>query len=80
MTTGINWLSGPSQNPIAGDCYLDQTTNSGYIWQGSSWVKFSGTPGWVPPVSVPTTEQLEKHPSLKQAWEEFLVIKRLLGV
>jgi hypothetical protein len=28
----------------------------------------------------PTDEQLEKHPALKEAWEEFLVIKRLLGV
>ena len=80
ITTGINWLSGPSQNPIAGDCYFDQTLNKAYIWQGSAWIGFSASGGELASFTVPTAEQLEKHPALKAAWEEFLVIKKLLGV
>ena len=78
--TTIQWHADQPMNPMIGDCYFDHITYCGYIWQGSAWVKFNGTPLWVPPVSAPTAEQLEKHPALKEVWEEFLVIKKLLGV
>lgn len=29
---------------------------------------------------VPSEEQLEKHPTLKQAWDEYIVIRKLLGL
>jgi len=37
---------------------------------------------WVntPRALVPTPEQLEEHPALKQAWEEYMVIRKLLGL
>jgi len=37
---------------------------------------------WVdaPRELLPTPEQLEEHPALKQAWEEYMVIRKLLGL
>lgn len=81
MATGINWLSTKPKNPQIGDVYLDQNTHEGYIWQGNQWAKFSSSDTYIQPKDLaPTEEQLEKHPALKQAWEEYLIIKRLLGV
>lgn len=74
------WHSSKPKSPVTGDCYHDRNTNIAYIWQGIAWVGFTGEQTPVPPFLPPTDEQLEKHPSLKQAWDEFLVIKRLLGV
>lgn len=46
--------------------------------------------GWTPPKPptpfnknrdfAPTEKDLERYPSLKEAWEEYLIVKRLLGV
>jgi len=64
--------------PVIGDCWFDTSKKQGYIWQGTTWMPFTGDPG--PTFIPPTKEQLEKHPALKTAWEEYVVIKRLLGV
>lgn len=81
MATGITWRPFKPANPVSGDCYFDPASNVGYIWQGSAWITFSGSSEPEPePFDPPTAEQLENHPSLRAAWEEFLVIKRLLGV
>lgn len=77
----MNWCGTQPANPVMGDCYFDQSENRGYIWQGSAWITFSGKDDEnVQEFTPPTDEQLDKHPALKEAWEEFLVIKRLLGV
>jgi hypothetical protein len=80
LISGLNWQASPAQNPVTGDCYFDQSQNRAFIWQGSAWIGFSAADGEMATFTVPTSAQLEKHPSLKAAWEEFLVIKKLLGV
>jgi len=80
VVMGLNWNSTKPSAPVTGDCYFDQNTQEGFIWQGIAWVKISGEPSPTPPFLPPTAEQLDKHPALKEAWEEFLVLKRLIGV
>lgn len=67
-------------NPVYGDVYIDPCTFYNYVWLGQHWVIFSTNEKSEKVFTVPTEEQLNKHPTLKNAWEEFLVIKRLLGV
>jgi len=81
MATGINWHSSMPKNPLIGDCYLDNKTYQGYIWTGTNWTAFSKDATHIEPKHMaPTQEQLDKHPALKEAWEEYLVIKKLIGI
>jgi hypothetical protein len=48
----------------------------------SGWLPNSSKNGWVNLTVerlIPSKEELDNHPSLKAAWEEYLVIKRLIG-
>lgn len=81
VVSGMNIHMNPPTNPIAGDVYHDAQTFKTYTWTGSSWVELSSMQMPMQPQYLPPTEeQLEKHPALKQAWEEYLVIKKILGV
>jgi hypothetical protein len=42
----------------------------------------NGVPTWTKdkPVSIPTIEELEKYPALKNAWEQYLMTRKLLGL
>lgn len=77
MTIAINWLSDPPANPQIGDCVVNHTTSQGFIWTGNEWALYTYI---LPRDLAPTPEQLKKYPSLRQAWEEYLVVKRLLGI
>lgn len=77
-TMFINMLSAPPANPLNGDTYFDNVTGHGYIWTGAQWAIFSSNEK--PPTLIPSKDELEKHPSLKQAWEEYIVIRKLLGL
>lgn len=78
---GITWLSEKSINPAIGDSYFDTTSNIGYLWDGARWAELSSEFS-IPDAKfyAPTAEQLEKHPALKQAWDEYMVIRKLLGI
>ena len=81
----IKVLGSKPLNPQLGDVYFDTNNYQNYIWDGNAWKLFSLNPcGEIELPStilhIPTEEQLEKHPALKKAWEEFLVIKKLIGV
>lgn len=78
--TSMYWHADPPTNPMIGDCYLDKTTTVGMIWDGTNWIQFSGFNMPQTTFIPPTEEQLEKYPALKKSWEEFLVIKKILGV
>ncbi len=83
MIRGTSWHSSAPATPIVGDCYHDSRTGCGYMYDGAAWVVFSANsshPSGVPSMVAPTPEQLEKHPALKQAWEEYIIIKKLLGI
>ena len=68
-------------NPVVGECYIDLSTGVSYTWTGFDWAKIIDSK-LIPLEATlsPTDEQLEKHPSLKQAWDEYLVIRKLLGI
>ena len=76
----LTWNLYKPTSPVIGDCWFDTSKGRGYIWQGATWMPFTGDPIPMPSFIPPTEEQLEKHPALKQAWEEFLVVRRLLGI
>lgn len=76
----LTWAFSKPSNPNVGDCYVDRNDNQTFIWQGTAWATFSAKAVGGIPFIAPSEEQLEKHPALKQAWEEFLVVKKLLGV
>jgi len=76
----LYWHTIQPTHPTPGDCYIDTGSGNGMIWDGFNWVQFSGFASPHPPFTPPTQEQLEKYPALKKSWEEFLVIKKILGV
>jgi len=79
--SGMNWCSSKPSSPIIGDCYVDPASSNGYIFNGKNWEQFASVGSSESPKSfVPTEEQLDKHPALKQAWDEYLVIWKLLGL
>lgn len=80
IEAGMSWHGSKPQQPLTGDCYIDTSTSQGYIYDGTSWKLFSSGHEPPPKAYAPTEEQLEKHPALKEAWEEFLVIRKLLGI
>lgn len=73
---GITWHSYPTVNPVFGDIYYDTTTGTSMLWDGSIWTPISTGIEY----DIPTEAQLEKHPSLKAAWNDYMIIRRLLGI
>lgn len=66
-------------NPQIGECTMDTDTGRTYIWDGFKWAEIVD-PRLVPPDPlVPTEEQLKKYPALKNAWEEYLIVRRVIG-
>jgi len=80
LTNGIVWNIQKPSKPVIGDAYWDLNSGDGFLWDGYSWLEFTEKGESKTKLLIPTEEQLEEHPSLKRAWEEYLVIKRLLGV
>ena len=76
----IKYRSNKPVNPITGDIYFDYATDQMFVWHGSSWIVISSQVVPTPRDLAPTVEQLDKHPSLKNAWEEYLIVKKLLGI
>jgi hypothetical protein len=82
MMTGINWVGTTKPAyPISGDAYLD-STGAGFVWTGVVWTQISTNTSMDPPKKrlEPTLEELEKHPSLKAAWDEYMVLRKLIGI
>lgn len=63
-------------NPVLGQLYTDPRTGIAYAWNNSKWVPVSTTEKNL----APTKDQLETYPSLKHAWDEYLVVRKLLGL
>jgi hypothetical protein len=61
-------------NPVLGQLYTDPRTGKVYAWNNSKWVTDIRT------TLEPTLEQLDTYPSLKHAWDEYLVVRKLLGL
>jgi len=77
MTVTFHW-----QRPVLpalGDVYFDPNKEGHLVFDGSKWVMFASVSDPKPEFVMPTAEQLEKYPSLKEAWENFLIVQRLCG-
>jgi hypothetical protein len=61
-------------NPVLGQLYTDPRTGKVYAWNNSKWVTDIRT------TREPTPDQLDTYPSLKHAWDEYLVVRKLLGL
>jgi hypothetical protein len=66
----------PNQ-PCVGQYYADVRTGRMYAWSGLKWEEI-GT--GQDKNLVPSQEQLDMYPTLDHAWNEYLVIRRLLGI
>lgn len=66
-------------NPLYGDRYIDTRSGDAYIWTGSMWAMVGRLEG-VKKSLEPTKEQLDTYPSLKHAWDEYLLVRKLLGL
>ena len=72
------WHQAKPTLPILDDCYFDSTNNVTYTFSTTGCIEFvSSGPE---KTTEPSLENLNKHPALKQAWEEYIFIKKLLGV
>jgi hypothetical protein len=77
----INWQQNRPAFPSVGDTYYDVNISGEMMYDGTNWVQLSVGSTMSPEISlIPSEEDLEKHPSLKEAWENFLIVKKLLGV
>lgn len=81
MVTGVNWVGTVKPAyPQSGDAYLD-TSGAGFVWTGSCWTQISTNDSYtVPRRTEPTEEELEKHPALRAAWDEYMVLRKLIGI
>lgn len=80
MITGPIWHLEKPASPVEGDCYIANGTSDGYIYDGKQWIYFRHLVDHPLSAYTPKEEQLERHPSLKNAWEEYLMVRKLLGV
>lgn len=75
----INYPQLDSAGPYTiGGCHIDHNTGQLYVWTGAKWELVEDTDSLAQ--LIPTIDELAEHPSLKQAWEEYLVIRKLLGI
>ena len=84
LTQGIYWHAMKPEHPVTGDAYVDHYTGNMYMYHGNHWIQVSGSAGQglskAQHDNLPTEEELEKHPTLKSTWEEYLVVRKLLGL
>lgn len=63
--------------PIVGQYYADERTGKMYTWNTTKWVEIS--PGYTKDLT-PSSGQLNMYPSLNHAWQEYLTVRKLLGL
>lgn len=73
-------MAGPAPfptNPLIGQYYTDPRTGTAYVWDNTRWLLAAG---YERKNLMPTKEQLDMYPSLGHAWQEYLVVRKLLGL
>lgn len=64
-------------NPLSGMMYFDPETSQAFLYDGSNWIVMAGR--LANRSLEPTDTELENE-SLKSAWEQYLVVRKLLGL
>lgn len=62
-------------NPAIGQQFTDTRTGEIYTYSGINWHRTAFLPS-----VIPRDDELKKYPSLKNAWEEYLMVRKLLGL
>ncbi len=79
MTSGISWHANIPISPKMGDAYMDVVTGFGYIYDGKAWIIMSH--GNMEPKRLePTEEEMKKHPAIKEAWDDYIILRKLIGI
>jgi hypothetical protein len=75
----INYPQLNSAGPYKiGELNVDRFTGQMSVWTGFKWALIGGQQ--TPVRLIPTPDELDAYPALKHAWEEYLVIRKLLGI
>ena len=87
ITAYQNWKGTFPPNPVIGDMFYDMSTSSSYMWDGKHWraVGLDDIPDIDTNhpdqhrIDFEHTEQevFDKHPELKELWDEYKIIRRL---
>ncbi len=81
VSVGTIWHASRPANPAAGDAYFDHSIRCCYIYDGYQWATIGGIDSKESaPIKLPTEDELSKHPTLKSAWEDYVIIRKLLGI
>jgi hypothetical protein len=73
--------NGPSAGHAVGELYIDKSSGKVWSWTGTSWSTMQNHNGSMPVKNYsPTEPELNKHATLKSAWEDYLIIRKLLGL
>lgn len=76
--------SSPPPFPKIGDTYIDPCTYYSYVFDGASWVTVTYPQGHcfddIQVSNEPTKAELLEHPTLKSTWEEYMIVRKLLGL
>ena len=62
-------------NPDVGDIWIDTNTFRSHVYTGNGWERLHARD-----TEAPSASELKTYPTLKQAWNEYLVIRKLLGL
>ena len=69
-------------HPMVGETYYDVNNHCTYTWTGLQWVMMTpeqraDDPTFEP--GAPTKAEAEKYPALQEAWEAYMIVKKLVG-
>ena len=82
MVNGITWVSNKPINPVVGHTYYDVNNYCTYTWTGIQWIMMTpeqrtDNTNYEP--GAPTKEEAEKYPALQEAWEAYMIVRKLVG-
>ena len=64
-----------------GELYIDKSSGKVWSWTGTSWSTMHEHNGSMPIKNYsPSEQELAEHATLRSAWEDYLIIRKLLGL
>jgi hypothetical protein len=69
-------------HPLMGETYYDIIRQCAYTWTGIQWIMIApelrtDNTNYEP--GAPTKEEAEKYPALQEAWEAYMIVRKLVG-
>lgn len=77
VASGVTLHGTKPAAPVAGDMYFDILNMQSVVYTGTKWTAIAGNKH----VDLnPTHAELEKYPALKSVWEEYIAVRKLVGL